>query len=176
MLWGMCFICDGGTDEEFDDLIESCIDDPGWFVMGVYDPGGPPGWAYTIGLRESFDHPELVLTGRACFHCAHKALNELGDRVAGGDKFVIGDHVFLPEGGEVRFAKVHENHWQTDLFNAWKAFYRARRVTSPPREALQVVWLDDRGRWQDSPDRRRWREERLDRGPHLPSYKGKGRR
>lgn len=173
----MCFICDGGTEDEFHDLVESCIDDPGWFVMGVYDTDGPPGWAYTIGLQERYDHPELVMTGRACFHCAGKVLNEIGRRMAAGEKFVVDDHAWLPDGGgEVRFGPVHPNHWLTDTFNAWKAFYRSRRTEAPPREALQLIWLNDRGYWQDDPIYRRWRHERLDRAPHLPGYKGRSRR
>ena len=173
----MCFICDGGTEEEFDDLVESCIDgEPGWFVMGVYDDDGPPGWAYSIGLQERFDHPELVLTGRACFHCAGTMINEIGARVAAGEKFVVGDHIWLGEGGgEVRFGPVHDNHWLTDRFNAWKAFYRSRRASAPPRRALQMIWTNDVGRWQDDPVHRRWSRERLDRSPHLPSYRAKGR-
>jgi hypothetical protein len=139
----MCFICDGGTEEEFDDLVDSCINgEPGWFVMGVYDADGPPGWAYTIGLQERFDHPELVLTGRSCFHCAGATINEIGVRVAAGEKFVEGDHVWLADGrGEVRFGSVHENHWLTDRFNAWKGFYRSRRSRTPVKAALQLIWL-----------------------------------
>lgn len=174
----MCFICDGGTDGEFDDLVDSCITgEPGWFVMGVYDADGPPGWAYTIGLQERFDHLELVLTGRSCFHCAGATINEIGARVAAGEKLVAGDHVWLADGrGEVRFGSVHENHWLTDRFNAWKSFYRARRARAPEKAALQLIWLNDRGFWQDDPIYRRWRYERLDRAPHLPGYRGRDRR
>lgn len=163
----MCIICAGGTHADYYDEIAAHIRDHGWHVTGVEAAALRPGWAYTIGLLERYDHPELILTGMCCWPCAHATLNGIGAQVAEGARFTAGDEVESPDGGgRARLGAVHPRQWQTSLFNAWRAYYDAGPLAPAPA-ALQVVTLDRRGRWQDDPANRRWRHERLDRSPHL---------
>lgn len=159
----MCYLCDGGTVDELLDQVAANIERVGWHVSGVSE-GPRLGWAFTIGLSERFDHPELAMTGACCFACAGAWLHELGERVAAGERFVPGSEVVVPSGAAVRFGPVHERQWQSDRFNLWKEYY-ARAGAAPVRAALQVILRDRDGTWQDDHANRRWRHHRLDRSP-----------
>ena len=162
----MCFLCDGGTADELMREITDHIDQHGWHVMGV--DGGPrgSGWAYTIGLTESFGHPELAYTGMCCFRCAHHSLNAFGARIAEGEQFATGDDIVFDGDLLARFGPVHQRHWQAERFNMWLEFYDGKPWRPSPC-ALQVIWFDRRGRWQDDRRNRRWPLDRLDRAPHI---------
>ena len=55
----MCWKCDGRSDEEIDRAYELMMAVDGYIGIQVADPG-EPGWTYTVGLTESFGHPELI--------------------------------------------------------------------------------------------------------------------
>jgi hypothetical protein len=160
----MCFICDGGTHEELQDRIGCSIERKGWYVAGVEKPGGRLDWAYTIGLSERFDHPELVVTGRACWDCAVDMLDKAARQVAAGRRLDVGDSLALFPGA-ARAGAVHPEQWAGDRFAQWWRYYGG--VGAPPEaRALQLIWLDDDGTWQDDARRpRRWSRERLDQTP-----------
>lgn len=131
--------------------IERAIDDVGWSVMSVMGDERHRPWAYTIGLMETFGHPEFVITGLDS-EVAHELLNILGTHVEcgsvyeadpGGSRDVHG----LP----ARFVAVHQGHWRTDRFNAWLGYYEevGRDPGSP--EALQVLWPDRKDRLPNDP-------------------------
>lgn len=82
---------------------------------------------------------------------------------------MAGDEVASEAGpARARLGVVHPRQWQTNRFNPWLAYYDGT-PWEPAREALQVITLDRRGRWQDDGRNRRWPFERLDRAPHLRS-------
>jgi hypothetical protein len=64
---------------------------PGWEVMGVgADPEThEPGFSYTIGLHHNYQHPEIITFGLP-IPVAHVILNDVGQRVKGGESLVIG--------------------------------------------------------------------------------------
>lgn len=164
----MCHFCDGAS---FDDLarhLDQDLESLGRAFVGVDGPGpgGVGGWTYSIGLLERFEHPELVVTGQCCLECAAAMLGDVAALVTAGDHFQPGDQLSLGEGREVRFGSVHADHWLTDRFNIWLEYYDRKPWAPPPQRALQVLWLDDRGRWQDDGRSKRWPFERLDRAPH----------
>src|SRR6056297_3028495 len=92
---GMCFMCDGGTYQQYQQLVADHIERFGWHVAGVEPEGMRPGWAYTIGMLERYDHPELIVTGLCCFDCGHSVLNAAGRVVADGGRLEPGDEVVL---------------------------------------------------------------------------------
>jgi hypothetical protein len=158
----MCFICDGGTEEQFHEEIAHHIRETGWFVYGVEHDDRGPGWAYTIGLSERYGHPELAVTGMCCFSCAGNMLNRAGRQVAAGRTLEIGEHLWLSPGA-LLVGAVHPDQWQGNRFSMWRRYYDDAGVEPPEAVALQLIWVDNEGVWQDQT--RRWRRERLDQPP-----------
>jgi hypothetical protein len=158
----MCFICDGGTEEQAVEEITQHIIETGWSVQGVLRQNGRLDWAYTIGLAERFDHPELVVTGMCCFPCAGNMLNQAARLVAGGRRPDVGEVLELS--APVRLGAVHPDQWRGDRFAVWLRYYETR-PTTPSTAALQLIWMDDLGTWQDDPGRSSWQRRRLDRPP-----------
>ena len=114
----MCDICDGYTHEEVLRATELHIIGHGWALQGVEpDPdrdGG--GWTYTVGLIESFAHPELVITDTD-YQTAGEMLNALGEGVRAGDD------IRRMEPFGFTFRDVHPAHFENDLLNTWFNVY-----------------------------------------------------
>lgn len=159
----MCFFCQGGTVAEYNDTVSANISKTGWHLTGVEASPGQPRWVYTIGLIESFEHPELVVVGGCCIDCSGAQLNDLGRLVEAGTRFSESAAVCdCHAGGPARFGRVHPGHWQTDRFAAWTNYYAPLDGPVQP-EALQVINPAGPGLWQD--DVASWRKFRLDRPP-----------
>jgi hypothetical protein len=158
----MCFICDGGTREDLERRITGRIIEKGWSIQGVQRQDGRLDWAYTIGLAQRFGHPELAVTGTCCPGCTTTMLDQAAALVAAGRRLAVGD--LLDLSSPLRVGPVHPQQWDSDRFALWLAYY-ASRPTEPPREALQLIWVEQDGAWQDAPGKARWRRERLDLAP-----------
>src|SRR5581483_8235974 len=85
----MCDICNGKTIDELRQRRTEAIDTYGWAVQYVEGSHCSSPWAYTIGLVESFAHPELVVTSTD-FKDALTVLNSLGDLVRQGERLSPG--------------------------------------------------------------------------------------
>lgn len=60
----MCLSCDGYSDEQLDRALDLAIRVHGWSLTLVGDhDDDPTSWGYTIGLSESFGHPDLIAFG-----------------------------------------------------------------------------------------------------------------
>lgn len=147
----MCMMCDGYTWEEVQQWYADAIAVHGWAVIGVEDEH-LTGWAYTVGLVDGFDHPELIVVGMG-FKGAKRLLNDLGHQILNGKRFTIesvaevGDHLFT-------FGPVDEEQFEHETFNGWTGFYEDWKGEYVPRVALQVfppqclVWRGgDPARW-----------------------------
>jgi hypothetical protein len=99
-------------------------------------------FAYTVGLRETFGHPEVILVGG--WSGAHPFLNEVGELVRSGSRFAPGDmsHDVL-EGFTVRFDAVGEACREACL--TWASWAAGSERFS----ALQLVLPDRSGRWPE---------------------------
>lgn len=63
----------------------------GWHVALVSDRDDPSPFAYTIGLFESYGHPEVVISGlNANLQAMHTVLNNVGSVVARGGAYAAG--------------------------------------------------------------------------------------
>ncbi len=91
----------------------------GWSVASV-ENARP--WTFSIGLLESFAHPELVVTDME-FDAAHALINAVGDVVRDSDGRP--SDVALKAMG-VELVPVAERHLRSQRFNAWRAYYGER--------------------------------------------------
>jgi hypothetical protein len=130
----MCDICNGMTHDESNRWTMQAIEEYGWSVVGVEGPAGV-GWAYTIGLLEGFDHPELVVVGLDWPDCG-QLLNGLGDQVAGGRLLYPG----LEDPDEcLEFGVVAPDQWKAkDTFAGWLGYYEWRGGMPADPVAVQV--------------------------------------
>jgi hypothetical protein len=126
----------------------------GWVVIGVYadvERNEPP-MAYTVGLIENFDHPELIIFGLP-MGVGHTALNILV-------------RSFVRPGGRVPLDQPLDRVFQglpvvaKALDPAVAARYalnaeRRARARSLPLSVVQIVWTDPKGRfpWDCAYDR-----------------------
>jgi len=130
----MCMMCDGASPEEVDQWMEATIARAGWAVTGVEDDHVVD-WAYTVGLVDGFNHPELIVVGMG--PGALRTLDEIGERVRAGERFgpmsvvEIGEHLFP-------FGPVDPGQFDTEVFNGWTSYYGNHMREYVPPVALQV--------------------------------------
>jgi hypothetical protein len=144
----VCIICDGGSEEELlsDEFVRIALHG---FVMVAVE--STPEWAYTIGLRQSFDHPELVVTGLPDDIAAH-VMTGVVARIREGERFTASSPpVSLCNCTTATFGVVHPAQWEHGRFDQWLRFYSWVGGEPPVAEALQVLWDKD-GRWPPDPD------------------------
>jgi hypothetical protein len=137
----------------------------GMYVFGEHERQAPP-WGYTIGLAERALHPELVIVGLGdC--CVAELFDVLATRVTAGERLDdLPEGRVTVEGHPYRVVPVRSSHWATDRFSMWLEYYGCLGAGTPPQEALQVLWPDERDRLPGDPgfDRRcRQLQIRLDR-------------
>jgi hypothetical protein len=136
----MCQLCDGASEDELRLELDRLIETYGWALQGVEGTPWSDPWTYTIGLVEHFGHPELIVTSVA-FDMACVLLNELSQRVRGGQRFLPGDETDV-SGIHVRFVAVHPAQLSEDLFAIWSDHYRAFGAVGPVLTAMQVLLPD----------------------------------
>lgn len=62
----------------------------GLAVMGIFASPEGPSFTYTIGLTETYDHPEIIVFGIDT-RIASIVLNHIAEEIKGGRKFTEGD-------------------------------------------------------------------------------------
>jgi hypothetical protein len=169
----MCSMCNGETIEESFAFLGDTIDRVGWALQGV-DAGSPGrSWAYTIGLIESYDHPELIVTG-VDLAVAERMLNTMSKQVARGDRYEPGEVVEFGNGDVVaRILGVHVSHFHTDRFAMWFGYYASLgRLPGQPLFRLAALLdprycdMHQRGTdWLDHPVQTRRTSDRARRRP-----------
>jgi len=139
----MCVMCNGATREEvFRDLHAQMVD-RGFAIVPVGTRIENKGWAHTIGLIESKDHPELVVAGYPLVR-AVGILGELSVAVMAGDRLDIpGDRLVL-RCTQIGARPVHETHLQGGLIASWHSYYKSVGRYDLVPQALQIVLPDER--------------------------------
>lgn len=133
----MCWECDNPdkTSADYLEVLRETIKKYGWAVQFIEDDRRP--FAYTVGLYER-RLPELLVTGLEP-HMSVGLLNAIG-----GD--MVHDNVRLQPGERL----THDGHdllevvgvEHPDVHLKYAIGMYGRAVT-----ALQLVWIDDAGRW-----------------------------
>jgi hypothetical protein len=128
------------TDEHERKTIDD-VQNHGWHVVKVMEDSEGPGFAYTVGLGHSFNHPELIVVGLP-LDVAHDVLNHVGEKIRGGARFADGlesDGILVNR--KARFREMPEaQFWNYMTWTLW--FY-----DGPAFSALQLVWPDEDGGW-----------------------------
>jgi hypothetical protein len=104
----MCDICNGRTPDRAIADLRAFIRRTGWGVQGVEPDPGSPGWAYTIGLLTSYDHPELLIVDHDIGRGA-QILNSLAWNIRDGSIIEPGDAIDLG-GCRAEVIDIHPHH------------------------------------------------------------------
>lgn len=139
------------NDEQERLAIQENIDEFGCQIMEVLGDNYMPSFAYTIGLFQQFNHPEVI-----CFGLSQEVmqtlLNNVKDRVEDGETIEVGKNYkgFLQENFEVTFVEVNKVFYEEYLgYGKW--FYG--NIDFP---VLQMVWPDKKQNfpWSSKFDRK----------------------
>lgn len=151
-------------DETARQLLEH-VDEFGWSVIGREADSLGPAYAYTVGLWETLQHPEIVVVGLDSEQ-AMALLNRMGDAIKVGQRFEPGQSL---DGYVARYAlkfvAVHPA-------NVAAAFgYASWYYGNDGTPMIQCLWPDAVGRYPDEEkfdDRFRDRQPLLDRAGDAP--------
>jgi hypothetical protein len=118
-----------------------------WSVQGVEKDDGDdelPEFAYTIGLYQSYQQPEIIIVGLS-LPTMSALMNICGDKVKAGEKLPLDTPVpgVLP-GYQVRFRAVRELATYAEYLGYATWFY-----SGPEFPVIQLVWPDKAGRFHD---------------------------
>jgi hypothetical protein len=119
----------------------------GWHVVGIEDDPEGPGFAYSVGMSHTLNHPEIIVFGMNNAETIMRIINGIGEEVRKGTKFQDwheSDQVL--DGYSCMFRTVPSEVYQDYLgFAMW--FYRP-----DPFPVLQCVWPDKHHRYPWHPD------------------------
>jgi hypothetical protein len=125
--------------DEADLRVRGDIERYGWHVAKIAGDESAPPWAFSIGLEQNFEHPEVLVCGME-LDLLHGLINQVGDHIKRGAHF---DESVRPEGilekHPPAFRPVLERWHGAFVGNAaW--FYRDR-----PFRVVQCFWPDTEG-------------------------------
>ena len=147
-------MCDCPSNDELFRSIDRWIDERRWQLISVgFEEASGSRWTYSIGLIEGFGHPELVVAGGCCAACGGWVINQLGDRIAAGERWPMptDEPVPLDGGPLVHLRPVPDECWTADWFAAWVSYYGSKSYAPPAPAAVQVVVGDAGGRFPWEP-------------------------
>jgi hypothetical protein len=117
--------------------IRRVIAEFGWWVGLIDGADEGPAFAYTVGLHETFRHPESIIFGLP-LQSMHAILNNCGELIRGGSRFEAGAaSPEVLEGYQVRFRAVTAAESYDEYLG-----YGCRHYGSRDFPVLQCVWPD----------------------------------
>jgi hypothetical protein len=136
-------MCEGFSLDDTLALQAADIAEYGFIVVGVGPPPKFPHvreWAYTVGLLDLADHPELIVVGPS-FDVTGPLLNTLGRAAAEGERLHVGDTIQLGQLGTdvARVGGVHPVQYGLDTFNMWHNHEANGDLRVGELEALQIL-------------------------------------
>ena len=133
----MCVLCQADSLDHAIELITIDIDTLGWTAVSTPPANGRPRWVYTIGLEQSFDHPELLVV--TCnVNPAMEVLQQFAYEVEDGGWHFPGDRVITPR-GEVEVLEVSAPQRTLPLLPLRTRYDAAIGGAPRPRPPLQLV-------------------------------------
>jgi len=136
-----------------EDNEHNCLDDNkfhrdieryGWTVLMIPASDYLPSFAYTVGLFQNFNHPELICFGLKG-ELANEILNDVGELIRKGEVIKIESNYNLFEKSRAQFVNVDKRSI-SDHFR-----YAIRYYNTSEFPALQLVWTDrnDKFPWEE---------------------------
>jgi hypothetical protein len=120
-------------------IVLSNIAEYGWHCVNVVDDDGHPPWSFTIGLYETWQHPEFIVIGRSRA-TSHEILKTLADDLELNNPPNLTD----PDGQLLLGMKCHflevNTRYYSDYVGFAKWFYRKRHFP-----LYQIVWPNNDG-------------------------------
>jgi hypothetical protein len=126
-------------DKESEKRIIEAVDKYGWHVTLIESDGYNPSFAYTIGLKKTYEHPELIILGLGT-KLMGELLNIAGDLIKNGHKIDLAKEYddFL-NGYNCQFIKMNKNYYSDYLgYGIW--FNKGCDF-----ETYQLVWPNKKG-------------------------------
>jgi hypothetical protein len=122
------------------------VADRGWHVVSVADLNDRPGWAFSVGLQRSFDHPEVIVFGLP-ENANRQVVDRVAHDVATGTPHPVGSTSdSLLAGLHCEFRAVAPGWCETFLgYAVWHYGRDGFR-------AVQLLWPDRDGRLPDHPE------------------------
>ena len=117
----------------------------GWFVNMIAGDAEGPGFAYSFGLYEEFQHPEIIIFGLDSA-TMHGIINVAGEQVRKGARYREGDVTGdLLEGYNCAFRQVNPLQYRETC--SWAVWFYGNSEFP----VLQLFWPDKRNRfpWDD---------------------------
>ena len=121
----------------------------GWAIMNIKDEPGKTGWAFTVGLYETYKHPEVLLFGLKP-ESRMGILNWIGQNVRDGKPFTVNqEHDWVLDNYKCWSRPVRKK-WYRDMLGYAIWFYRTPdKVNNFP--CVQCLWpaRDGSYPWQE---------------------------
>jgi len=118
------------------------VENHGWHVILVPDEYTAPGWAFSVGLYYTFQHPEVIVFGLPS-EVKHSMINTIGDNVRAGTVYKSGVEVTdVLTGGISCLFQAVEKRWYESLLGYGKWFYE-----NDSFPVLQCFWPDKQGKY-----------------------------
>ncbi len=120
-LWqdvSMCIRCEGYGEEQVERMYDLMIDVHG-FAMTQVREHGQNGWTYTMGLRDRFGHPDLLIV-----HLVPSVQAELASKLG---QMVVSDGTLDHEvlvASDIELVPVLPDHFRDGLVAEWVNRYR----------------------------------------------------
>jgi hypothetical protein len=131
-------------EDQTPEHIRNVIDEYGWWVGLINSDDDAPAFAYTIGLYEKFDHPEIIIFGLAA-ESMHGILNQCGNMIRGGKRFPVGESVSgVLDGYDVRFRPVTAKASYAEYLG-----YGCHHYGAQVFPVLQLLWPDKQHRFPE---------------------------
>ena len=133
---------------DLEKIILTNINEFGWHAVNVIENDAQPPWSYTIGLYDTWSHPELIIVGRSRA-TAHHMLNSIATELEYDRRPDLGTPIdtILP-GIPCHFIEVHPRYYPDYVgFARW--YYRKRNFPM-----TQIVWPNTDGQYpweEDAP-------------------------
>lgn len=112
------------------------IDEYGLHVKLILEGSNLPGWAFSVGLYERFQHPEILLFGLPK-QMMHQVLNHIAEDIKQGRTYMSGfEYADILEGVTCIFHSIDQNWYQP--FLGWATWF----YDGDDFPVLQCIWSD----------------------------------
>lgn len=134
------------TRDDLGKIVLNNIAEFGWHAINVIEDDTHPPWSYTIGLYDTWEHPEFIVIGRsrATSHAMLKALADDIEIDSPPNLLGAASHKLL--GLQCHFIEVNPRYYADYVgFALWH--YRKRRFP-----LYQIIWPNEEGLypWDES--------------------------